>query len=286
MTRIFIVIVLGAILVDLAIPVQAQDTTKAHQEVYKVDWWITGPIIAVGAFGGFNYVANPKSGITQSELDAVNPNNVPVFDRISLHQKLSLVTQYDNYSSIGQKVGALLPLVILADPDIRPDWFNVIAIGIEANMVELGLFTLSPIGPRFINRYRPLVYYSDAAQYGINRYDGNMKASFYSGHTASVAVSSFFVGKVYADYHPDDNKFLIYGLASLPPLAMGFIRFMTLDHFPSDIAAGFAIGAAIGILDPELHRTDDHTLSFGMFTSPDMGTGLTMQWKLPNYDTK
>ncbi len=286
MIRLFAAMLLGTVLVELMnVPVEAQDTMKnGRKQVYSVDWWVTAPIIAVGAFGGFNYVANPKSNITQAELDAVNPNNVPFFDRSSLHQNIDLVGQYDGYSSIGQKVGALLPLVILADPDVRPDWLNVLAIGLEANAVELGLFTLSPIGPRFITRYRPLVYYP--AHSGINRYDGNNKDGFYSGHVASVAVSSFFVGKVYADYHPDANRFLIYGLASIPPLAMGVIRFMTLDHFPSDIAAGFAIGTLIGILDPELHRTDDHTLSFGMYSSPTMGTGLTMQWKLLQSDTR
>ena len=174
-----------------------------------------------------------------------------------------------------------MPLAILLDGDIRPDWLDVITIGLEVNMVTLGIYSISPLGPTFQTRYRPLVYYPNASTYGINRNDGNMKASFYSGHVASVTASAFFVAKVYCDYHPDADKYLVYGAAAVPSLAMGCIRFMTLDHFPSDIAAGLAVGTLCGVLIPELHHIGDKNVSMGVYSSPTGGTGLTLQWTPP-----
>ena len=121
-------------------------------------------------------------------------------------------------------------------------------------MAELAIYTLTPLGPRFHTRYRPLVYYPDAADYGIDRGEGYNKDSFYSGHVASVAASAFFMARVYSDYHPTASKTLLYGGAAIPALAMGLVRVMTLDHFPSDILAGLVIGTACGILVPQIHR--------------------------------
>ncbi|HWF44185.1 MAG TPA: phosphatase PAP2 family protein [Candidatus Kapabacteria bacterium] len=254
-----------------------------HGPIYHVNFWVSTPIILAGGIGGLVWVGHPKSNITDAQLSALSQNNVPSFDRISLHQNIALVPTWDVYAHIGQIVGAAMPLVILLDGDIRPDWLNVITIGLEVNMVTLGIYSLSPMGPNFIDRYRPQVYYShqDAAAHGLNQNDGFNKSSFYSGHTASVAASSFFLAKVYSDYHPDANKYLVYGAASIPPLLMGYIRFMTLDHFPSDIAVGFAVGTLCGILIPELHRIGDKNLSMGVYSSPTGGTGLKLQWTSP-----
>ncbi len=259
---------------------QADTARPARKQVYFVDWWVTAPIIAVGGTAGLLWINYAKPNITNEQLADLNPSNVPFFDRISLHQNIALVPSWDKAAKIGQIAGAAMPLLILLDPDVRPDWVNVVAIGLEVNMVELGLYSISPIGPHFIDRYRPLVYYSNASQYGIYRNDGINTASWYSGHVGSVAASSFFMAKVYCDYHPDANEVLAYGAAAIPPLAMGVIRFMTLDHFPSDIAFGFALGAAIGIIDPQLHRTDHNKLSLGLFSSPERGTGLALRWDL------
>ena len=256
--------------------------------VYHVNYWVSVPIIAVGAAGGFYFTGHPKPGITDAELNALSANDVPFFDRISLHQNMALVPTWDKYASAGQIIGAVIPLAVLLDADVRPDWLPVLTIGLEVNMVTLAIYSLSPIGPRFIDRYRPLVYYpaADAKANGINQHDGFGKDGFYSGHVASVAASSYFVAKVYSDYHPDANEFAVYGLASVPPLAMGVVRFMTLNHFPSDIAVGFAVGTICGVLIPQLHRIGGNGLSMGAYSSPIMGAGLTLQWTPPAMASK
>jgi membrane-associated phospholipid phosphatase len=92
------------------------------------------------------------------------------------------------------------------------------------------------------------------------------------------------MAKVYCDYHPELGglKFLLYLAAAVPPLAMGYARVRSLDHFPSDCAVGFGLGAALGIIIPALHKIPcKKSLSIGMANSPNT-VGLSVCWKLDN----
>jgi membrane-associated phospholipid phosphatase len=262
---------------DSSISARSLAPHSTSKPIYHVNYWVSAPIILAGLAGGTVWLGIPKSDITDAELSAVNPNNVPSFDRIALHQNIALVPSWNVYAEITQIFGAVMPLAVLLDRDIRSDWLHVMTIGLEVNMVTLGVYSLTPFGPNFIDRYRPKVYYAD---YGEDRKNGLNKASFYSGHVASMAASSFFIAKVYSDYHPDANKYLVYGLAAIPPLAMSYIRLMTLSHFPSDIAMGLAVGTICGIVIPELHRIGSKDMSMGVYSSPQ-STGFSIHFMLP-----
>ena len=260
----------------------SSDQRDSHAQVYYVNYWVSAPIILVGGVSGIYHLDHPVSNIDSATLANINPNNVPSFDRVSLHQNIALVPTWDVYAQIGQITGAAMPVLLLIDGDIRQDWLPVLTIGLEVNMVALGIYSISPLGPAFQTRYRPLVYYPKAAAdaAGINQADGNNKESFYSGHVASVAASAFFMAKVYCDYHPDANQYLAYSLAAIPTLGMSYIRIVTLDHFPSDIAVGIAVGTLCGVLIPELHKIGNNTLSIGAYSDPATGTGLTLHWTM------
>jgi membrane-associated phospholipid phosphatase len=114
--------------------------------------------------------------------------------------------------------------------------------------------------------------------------NNNSRNSFFSGHVGSCAYSTFFMAKVYCDYHPElgAKKYLLYLAASVPPAIIGFARVKALAHFPSDVAVGFGLGAVIGIVLPELHKNRKFKdYSLGMFSSP-YGTGITVGWNLTN----
>src|SRR5580698_11015716 len=127
--------------------------SDSHQPIYRVNYWVSVPIILVGGAGGLWHTANPKSNIDSADLANVNSNNVPSFDRLSLHQNMALVPQWDKYASIGQITGAAMPFLLLIDGDIRQDWLPMLTIGLEVNMVALGIYTLTPLGPTFQTRY-------------------------------------------------------------------------------------------------------------------------------------
>ena len=268
----------------------AQSTSDSSKHVYYVNYWVTGGIIvAGGAAGILSIPGRAKSNITDAELAAVDRNTVPSFDRWSLNQDPSIVPTYENISTIMQFGMGALPLALLIDPDIRKDGLDVMLMGLEVNAVVIGIYAVSPLGPLFQTRYRPIVYYPSRI-YAPNQVDQNLyinnpvdlannnnKNSFYSGHVASAAAASFFMAKVYCDYHPDANKYIVYSAAAIPPLVMGYVRLMALDHFPSDVAVGLAVGTVCGILIPELHKIGDKDLSVGAYSSPT-STGLTLNW--------
>jgi membrane-associated phospholipid phosphatase len=88
--------------------------------------------------------------------------------------------------------------------------------------------------------------------------------------------------KVYCDYHPNIGgmKYLLYLAASVPPLFLGYARIRSLDHFPSDIAVGFGLGAVLGIVVPALHKIPaSKYLSLNLSTSPDV-VGVGLCWNL------
>ena len=94
----------------------------------------------------------------------------------------------------------------------------------------------------------------------------------------------FFMAKVYCDYHPELGglKYLLYLAAAIPPMAMGIGRVKSLDHFPSDCAVGFGLGAVLGIVVPALHKLPcSKNLSVSMATNPNE-VGLSVCWKLDN----
>lgn len=262
----------------------------SHAPIYRMNYWLSGSIDLAAAAGGLLSIpARAKPNLDSAELANVNPNNVPSFDRWSLHQNPALVPQFETYSEILQIGMGAIPLALLFDSSIRQDGLEIMMMGLEVNAAAILIYTVSPLGPLFETRYRPIVYYP-TAQYPnnynktiytnnpVNIASGQNKNSFYSGHVASASAASFFMAKVYCDYHPDANKYLVYGIASVPALTMSYVRLMALDHFPSDVAVGLAVGTLCGVLIPELHKIGNDNLSMGIYTSPTSGTGLALRW--------
>ena len=124
-------------------------------------------------------------------------------------------------------------------------------------------------------RVRPYVY---APDWDPNQpLESGDRASFLSGHTSLSAAGSFFFARVFADYHPDSRlKPYVWGLAATIPAVTGYLRIRAARHFPSDVLAGYALGASIGYLVPTLHKKP--ILPRGMTLSP-MGQGMYLSYR-------
>lgn len=246
---------------------------------YHVNYWVTVPIIGVGLTT--NYLGIPlilhKDEITLTEIDNLNKNVLNGFDKWALDQDPSQRTTYENYSDITIASAVLLPALLLFDKQIRNDWGDILLMYMETMSITPNMYEWSFLGPTFQNRFRPMTYYSQLS-YEVKK-DGNNRNSFYSGHVATVAASTFFMAKVYSDYNPviGNNKYLLYGAATIPPLILGYFRIKALKHFPSDVMVGLAVGALCGILIPEFHRFEENNVQLGFFSSPET-TGINIAW--------
>jgi PAP2 superfamily len=256
--------------------------------VYRVNYYVEAAVIALGMAG--DIIAIPrlkhKASLDSAEVAFANTdqqkNLFNSVDKWALKQSTKDRTLWKKISDDGEIVIFLLPSLLMIDKNIRKDWLHILFMYVEGHTITFTFYNYSPLGPFFQNRYRPAVYYPElglAAQENSNN-----RNSFYSGHVASCAYSTFFMVKVYCDYHPNIGaaKYLLYLAASVPPLFMGYARIRSLDHYPSDIAVGFGLGAVLGIVVPALHKLPcSKYLSLGLSTSPD-AVGVSLRWNLSN----
>ncbi|MCX6305962.1 MAG: phosphatase PAP2 family protein [Bacteroidetes bacterium] len=265
---------------------------KVKTKRYHVNYYVTGSIIAVGMASDYFAIGRLKSKpkLTSEELAFANTdqqkNLINSIDRWALHQKSSDRTLYKKISDYGEIGIFILPGLLIIDKEIRKDWLDLLLMYVEGHTVTFSFYNYSPLGPTFVNRFRPFVYYPQNGTEGFTddyrMNNNNTRNAFFSGHVGSCAYSTFFMAKVYCDYHPDLGaaKYLLYLAASIPPLAIGYARIKSLDHFPSDVAVGFGLGAVIGIVVPALHKLScSKYLSVGLSTSPEE-VGLSVRWKL------
>jgi len=232
-------------MMDVPAPVE-----KTNHDVYKIkpgiDWPLTLAGTAVSLYG-FKVIYN-KDKVPEATILNLRKSDINGFDRWAA----------DVYSPSAAKISDApfyiaqpLPLLLLVfDNDIRKDAGKFIFLYWET-MAVTGVFYTG--APMLFDRYRPYAY-NDNAPMG-DRTSGVVKNSFFAGHVALVASSTFFFAKVYSDYHPDSKiKWVFYTGASAATLATGYLRHRAGKHFPSDILVGTAIGTATGILVPHFHK--------------------------------
>jgi len=257
--------------------VQREKTTP-HK--YRMNYWFSAGLSLVATAANIYAIPNvikAKPQLTDEEISSLNTEVFNAFDRWALEQdpsKRDLNYRNSDY---------VLPAIIVAtgalalDKKIQKDWLRILIMYYETHAITFSLYNFSFFGPAFQNKLRPVVYY-DYFSYDERR-GGNNRNSLYSGHTATAAAATFFAVKVYADYHPElgRKKYLLYGLASVPPLIEGYLRMKALAHFPTDIMVGFMIGATVGVVVPELRKFKDRKFHIGLTATP-AGPGVCLNW--------
>jgi hypothetical protein len=258
----------------------AERGQKPH--IYRMNYWVSGSFALAATAANIYAIPNiikSKDSLTDAELAGLNPDQHNGFDRWALKQDPSKRDANYKNSDI------MMPAVIISaaalgfDKSIRKDWLRIFMMYYETHAVTFSLYNFSFFGPAFQNKVRPYSYYDD--YFSVDqRNGGNQRNSLYSGHTATTAASTFFMVKVYSDYHPEigRKKYLLYAAASVPPLIEGYLRMKALAHFPSDILVGYVIGATCGVAVPALHRFRDKGVQVGLTSTP-VGPGLSLTWQ-------
>jgi hypothetical protein len=263
---------------DSALPLPPPPGMHAH--LYRMNYWVSGGLSLVATALNIQSInrIRSKSEITSAEIAGLNPSAFNEFEQMAFHQDPTKTEQYDQTSDYILQGIVAAPVLLGFDKNIRKDVWRLLMMYYETHAITFSIYNYSFFGPTFQNKYRPVVYYTDIPYDA--RADGNNKNSQYSGHTASAAAATFFMAKVYNDYHPEfstGKKYLLYGLASIPPLVEGYLRVQALKHFPSDVLIGFVIGATCGIVVPELHRFKRQAIKVGVIGTP-AGPGLSLCW--------
>ncbi len=239
---------------------QIHDTFR---HLYRMNYWVSGVFCAVATAAdvyAIPVVIKSKTNLTEQELQALNKNAVPAFDRWALKQNPANRQAYLNAADYSLPVVIASAGFLALDKNVRKDWVRILLMYYEMQAVTFSIYNYSFFGPAFQNKYRPVVYYTQLPRCR-KRMGGNNRNSMHSGHAATAVASTFFMVKVYSDYHPElkQKKYILYAVATLPGIChRSYFRVMGLEHFPSDVMIGMTIGAACGILVPEIHRFQNH----------------------------
>jgi membrane-associated phospholipid phosphatase len=256
--------------------ISASSQYQAKVPVYQLKPSVDVPLTAVGA--GWSLYAftkiYSKDPSTKEQILALDPADINKFDRWAADVYSEKAANSSDFFFYGAMP---LPLVLLADKDIRKDAAKVGFLYLEAMSITGLLYT----GSVYVtDRYRPLAYNPEVPM--DERTKGGSKNSFFAGHVALVATSTFFTAKVFSDYNPDSKlKYLLYGAAVVCTGGTAYLRHMGGKHFPSDIVIGTAVGTLSGLLVPHFHKNPllkNPRLSVTPFTG--QSHGLAVRYKL------
>jgi hypothetical protein len=247
------------------------------QHMYHINPAVSVPIVAV--LGGTTIYAmtiiynKPKT--PESVILNLDKENIPAFDRWNAgwhDADMDRISYYPFYAVMP------LPLVLLADKSMKHDRARIGLMYLEAFAVEGIIYTSSVY---FADRFRPDVYNKDLdLSYRTN---GNFRNSFFAGHVAVVAASTFFISKVYDDYHPHSAfKWVLYGASTAATLGMSYMRLEAGKHFTSDVVVGITVGTACGLLVPVIHKNKSYKdQKWSLYPNIiDKGAGFTFTHRL------
>ena len=209
-------------------------------------------LIGIGALtltSGYILESNTQI-LSDQEIFSLNPVDVNAFDRNAINNFSESALQTSDLLLYGSM---LAPLSLLLDKKVRQDWLTVGVMGVEVLMITYGVTSTTKAS---VLRTRPYAYNPDVSL--ELKQEPDARYSFFSGHTAVSASVTFFAAKVFSDMNPNSKwKPLVWVGAAVVPAATGWARVEAGKHFPTDVVAGYVVGAAIGYFIPVLHLKKD-----------------------------
>lgn len=214
------------------------------------EWTIiaSGAALCTGAFIWIGQV----DALTPEELAALDPAGINSFDYNGMHPY-----RVEDAADLVTAGTYLLPLAVLADGDSRANWKTIGVMWTEALLWNFGINGLVKAA---VLRPRPYAYFPDTPADKLD--SSSARFSFYSGHTSGAALNCVFVARILSDQI--DNraaKVALWTGAAAIPAAVAFGRVDSGNHFRTDVITGYAVGAAIGWLVPQLHRHSPERVS-------------------------
>ena len=249
----------------------AAATIGAQDFPYSLDWKREATLFATGATTSLagRYLEHRVTPFTAEQLDGRRRRFVWFLDRGATYNECPIARRVSDQLLRG---AVLLPALALTHRQARRKGLVIGTMLAQTMLLNDGLTRTTKA---LIQRARPLTF-NDEYDEG-SKLKGDARLSFVSGHTSNTAALSFFTAKVLHDLYPDSPlRPLIWATAAAVPLATGYARYRAGKHFPTDIAAGYALGAAIGILVPQWHKSPAQKGWSTGVTSE--GIGLTLRW--------
>lgn len=264
------------LLISLQLNSFAQNNNESPYEtdLLKDGIWVTTGI-------GLNVVGvlliQNKPALTEAELNALSKEDIWGVDRWAAGN-YSEKANSDSY--IPMFTSFALPLALLLNENERSNAGQLSVLFIESMATTGALFSITA---GLVQKSRPLVYNTSLEV--EERIGNDEQRSFFAGHTAATASATFFAAKVFNDFNPDSPwKPVVWGVAAAIPATVGYLRIKSGKHFLTDNIIGYAVGAASGIIIPEIHKKNNKnveiypTMSFHQMGENFSSQGLSLTY--------
>jgi len=230
-----------------------KDHTHAEGPPYRLDFKREVPFIVSSAvILGTGFLAaelNTTKPFAPEELGSLNIRSINAFDRRSVFNYSTTAASASDYIRTGITI---FPILLISEHHTKEDITALLAMSAEVMAITFGITNTVK---NLSNRTRPIVYNPEAPL--DQRTNARSRRSFFSGHTSHTAAAAFFMAKVISDYHPNMNKgtkIVLWSVSAYIPALTGYLRVKAGKHFPTDVMAGYALGAFTGWLIPHLHK--------------------------------
>jgi membrane-associated phospholipid phosphatase len=241
---------------------------------YELTWARDGLLIAGAGTGALlaTVLADDGPRLTPEDLAGLSPADVNRFDRPATRR---YSTHRLELSQHLRTPLALAPLALLVDSRVRADWLS---LGVMYAQTMTLAAAVPGITKATVSRHRPFVYNTDLST--EERLEDAPGRSFFSRTTTTAFASAVFFATVFADHRPDSAlRPWVWGGALAAGGTVGYLRFSSGVHYPSDVLVGAAVGTAVGYLVPRMHRRKDQkgedNLSLRVGPGPEGGITLS-----------
>lgn len=226
-------------------PLQELDPGPAFEFSLKKDLPIMGGS-ALSAIAGL-WLMEQVPRLTEADIAALNPDDINAFDRRATRQYRY---QDANLSDHLLTLSILSPLSVLASRPVRKEFGPVLVMYIETGAMIGGLTSISK---GLFRRKRPYNYHPEVPL--SEKLSRDARHSFFSGHVSTSAAFCFLTAYMVDRYAERPGwKWAAWSGAVLVPATVGYWRYTSGKHFPTDILVGYLIGGGTGVLIPYLHR--------------------------------
>lgn len=228
-------------------------TSNKNFSPYKTNFRVDGLVI-VGATGatllGYELVKSKKD-LTHAQLATKTKSSLPFFDR-GIAGNYSAQANKDSYILFDAAYAIPVALMLINKKE-RSKAGQLITLYVETVGITGAMYTLTA---GLIYRSRPFVY-GDKAPLD-KRLDKGGQRSFYGGHVATTAATTFLTAKLFSDFNPHSKlRPYLWGASGALTALMAYMRMRAGYHFLSDCVVSGLIGATTGILIPSLHKVKD-----------------------------
>lgn len=224
---------------------EAEATRSPYRTSLARDGLLLGAAAGGAALG--HSMAGTRTVLTEEQASRLTRESVIWFDRSATSRySPDLIETSENVAS----VLGYAPLALLLDPKMRGDWATLSVMYLQTTLLAKAA---ADITKGSYDRYRPYVYNADLTY--AEKTERNPGGAFFSSAATYAFARAVFLSTVFSDYHPDSRLRPVVWAGSLGTAAVvGYLRYESGLHYPSDVLVGALVGGALGYAVPRLHR--------------------------------